>query len=632
MRLCLKRIGMAMLLEIEKAKSRQQVAIEQLLSDESDNIRRAFNTFVRTVRDSTVLNRIVRYLRGDNIRSALDVITEYVTEFSNVLSLAFMRTARTEVNIARRASGDFAERLTAAKFTFNPGDKTTEAIMRRSQLQFIREFSTEQRDAVRTALQQSLRSGENPIQAARRFRDSIGLTRYQLNAVDNYRALLERGSVEALNRQLRDLRFDGTVMRAINQDIVLSQGQIDRMVERYSEKMLNYRANMISRTESMRTVSQASHAANWQMVDSVGADPTKVERTWISTLDSKVRDTHRAMHHQKVIGMDTPFVSSSGARLLHPGDPTAPASETIHCRCKVVILVPSNALPKQYDVHGVEKYSPDQARDYHGRWTSNGGSLTDEGGSVAAGKGVSRYEASKAAEKVSRHMAYNQSKINLSEDTRTFMLNGVEYTAAGDANIYDPDGKINLYINHLSSQSIEGVTAHEIEHMKFQGALNSYTREREAIWKDPGPPPDSTSENWYQRRGGNDAVVRPDGRPWPAYEGKYPAYTKMEDAFGQHSISEFAETDGVSDYSKEYWKGYRNGTVSSDIAMHETLAEMARIKYQTGKFPEHDGYRMMSVRGATAENYIPPPSKAAISAGQTRWRKLYRTVDEVYRG
>ncbi|HEV7432144.1 MAG TPA: hypothetical protein VGN77_03810, partial [Steroidobacteraceae bacterium] len=73
----------------------------------------------------------------------------------------------------------------------------------------------------------------------------------------------------------------------------------------------------------------------------------------------------------------------------------------------------------------------------------------------------------------------------------------------------------------------------------------------------------------------------------------------------------------------------------SDIAMHETLAEMAKIKYMTGKFPGHYGYsRRISERlkgtATTSEGYVPKTKGEA--KGTTLWRTLYRTVDDIHKG
>ena len=74
------------------------------------------------------------------------------------------------------------------------------------------------------------------------------------------------------------------------------------------------------------------------MLEKTGIDPSLVERTWAATMDKRTRDTHWDMNGQ-VRGMNIPFDSPSGAKLLFPGDPTAPAAEVINCRCVLLTRI-----------------------------------------------------------------------------------------------------------------------------------------------------------------------------------------------------------------------------------------------------------------------------------------------------
>lgn len=58
----------------------------------------------------------------------------------------------------------------------------------------------------------------------------------------------------------------------------------------------------------------------------------KGTKTWMSRRDNKVRETHRTLDGVTV-DIEAPFFTSSGARLMFPGDTTAPIREWINCRC-----------------------------------------------------------------------------------------------------------------------------------------------------------------------------------------------------------------------------------------------------------------------------------------------------------
>ena len=218
--------------------------------------------------------------------------------------------------------------------------------MREERLRFIREFTDSQRDATRAALVDGIERGLNPIEQARNFRSSVGLTARQQEAVINYRHLLERageGDSEALTRQLRDRRFDPTVRRAVASRVPLSQAQIDRMVERYRERYIKYRAEVIGRTEALRAVHAGNDEAYRQAIDEGVINLDELQRTWVTARDERVRETHRAAGGQ-VRGINEPFIVG-GAQMRYPGDPQGPARETIQCRCALAtrLVTPDEA-------------------------------------------------------------------------------------------------------------------------------------------------------------------------------------------------------------------------------------------------------------------------------------------------
>ena len=208
--------------------------------------------------------------------------------------------------------------------------------MQGERLRFIREFTDGQRDATRLAMVDGIERGLNPIDQARNFRSSVGLTARQQAAVINYRRLLERageGDSEALTRELRDRRFDRTVQRAVASREPLSQAQIDRMVERYRERYIKYRAEVIGRTEALRAVHAGNDEGYRQAIDEGAIDLSEIQRTWVTARDERRRPTHRLAEGQ-VRGIDEPFFIG-GAQLRYPGDSRAPARETVQCRCSL---------------------------------------------------------------------------------------------------------------------------------------------------------------------------------------------------------------------------------------------------------------------------------------------------------
>lgn len=105
------------------------------------------------------------------------------------------------------------------------------------------------------------------------------------------------------------------------------------------------RANVIARTEA----NYASNLGAHQQVQLAGLTGTK---EWLDTNDERTRCTHRAAGGQTVdIGqpfkLGGPECGTAPCYLVIPGDPTAPPSETIQCRCSVAydLELPDDSPP-----------------------------------------------------------------------------------------------------------------------------------------------------------------------------------------------------------------------------------------------------------------------------------------------
>lgn len=302
----------------------QPERLEALLSKAEPHIRKAFLNAVTTIKDTHTLKQMEELLaagRGDEAvelaaaAGAIRVADGYAAVFV----------------MAGNDGAQFLEDTLDVVMGFDVVNDRAVNIMKQERLRLIQGFTAEQRAATRIALVDGIERGLNPVATARNFRDSIGLTAKQQQAVNNYRRLLETRSSGALQRHLRDKRFDRTVERAIDSGENLGKAQIDRMVSRYREKYVKYRAEVIGRTEALRAVHQGNYEAYQQAIESGDLDPHQLMRTWVDAHDSRVRHTHRLLNGVKR-GMEETFPAQGGP-LRFPGDPRGPASETIQCRC-----------------------------------------------------------------------------------------------------------------------------------------------------------------------------------------------------------------------------------------------------------------------------------------------------------
>lgn len=312
-----------------KALSSEVQRLEDLLSRQESTIRRAFLEFVRETTDESLVKEAADLIEQGDTNGALALIDSHVDRFGAVLPQLFQQGAKAELLALAPSVAAVAPNV---GISFDPTNPRAADIMRNAKLGFIREFTNEQQLATRQALADSLQTGFEPAKVARVFRDTMGLTRYQLGVVDSYKTALEQGSRNAIDRALRDRRFDRSVERAVDTGEPIPPERIDKMVEAYRRRMLSYRSETIARTEARQVLSEAQQEAMDQTMARVNLSADDVEQKWNTTIDGRERMTHGALDGQ-VQKWGTPFQSISGAQLRYPGDPLAPAAEIISCRC-----------------------------------------------------------------------------------------------------------------------------------------------------------------------------------------------------------------------------------------------------------------------------------------------------------
>ncbi len=177
----------------------------------------------------------------------------------------------------------------------------------------------------------------------------VGMSRPQADAARNFRDRLESGDPaemsKVLNMKLRDKRFDGTINKAIEEarekgePVVLSEDKIDRMVDRYVDASLQLRGETIARTETMAAVNSSALESFEQVLETTEFSQKAVKRTWRTSGNQNVRDSHAEMEGQVVEGLDEPFISGLGNELMQPGDTSlgAGAEDVCNCACDVEI-------------------------------------------------------------------------------------------------------------------------------------------------------------------------------------------------------------------------------------------------------------------------------------------------------
>ncbi|HMF27989.1 MAG TPA: hypothetical protein VKE42_04410, partial [Candidatus Cybelea sp.] len=175
-----------------------------------------------------------------------------------------------------------------------------------------------------------------------------------------------------------------------------------------------------------------------------------------------------------------------------------------------------------------------------------------------------------AGQATAKLLGYDPKLVRVSKEDYTFTLTGTVRHAAGLAHL--ATGVITLYPERIySAEAAVGVAAHEVAHQKYQTVLNFVQKEREALWE-----ADRQAAQQHQ-----DPITNPDGTIKEPYRNQFPLVARFEKHEGPDAVQKRIDKDGVTDYSKDYWKDAappNQNLVTVRSASHETIAEMARLE------------------------------------------------------
>lgn len=301
--------------------------IQNLLDKAEPRLRAAFLRMVGQIQSAFTLGEIADAIENGGMEAALDAALRAAPALGEAYVDTFIEAAKDTAREIGVALGDIP-------VIFDQTNQRAVDMMNHNKLRLVQNVTEDQRIAMRRLISQGIAEGRNPLDIARSFRDQIGLTPRQQQAVANYRRALQNLDAGALDRELRDRRFDRTIAAAIRDGDKLTSKQINDAVQRYTERMLKYRSEVIARTEALRSVHQGVDEMYRQSIADGTLRPDSLSREWNTAHDERVRDSHAAMDGQ-VQPFGAPFTSGAGNILDYPGDPNAPPEETIQCRCAV---------------------------------------------------------------------------------------------------------------------------------------------------------------------------------------------------------------------------------------------------------------------------------------------------------
>jgi len=309
--------------------------MDALLTRSEGRLRRDWVSMLAHLRDENGIDAITARLATGGHHDVLPDLEATAGKFAASEHAVYVTAAQAA---ARWLNGQFQK--VEKKFSvFDVSDPPALKWAQQNQLKLIREISDEQREVIRGVLEDGARTGVGPRAMAKEIRESIGLTSYQRDVVQNYRRALEAGDLSgALARELRHGGYDASLRTAIRDRQPIPADRIDKMVDAYQRNFIALRAETIARTEGLRVAHQGSEELYRQAVASGDLHPDQIVRTWNHSPGAKNKNNERSFHksmHGQVRAFGELFTSGIGGRLRFPGDPDAGPGETLNCRCAV---------------------------------------------------------------------------------------------------------------------------------------------------------------------------------------------------------------------------------------------------------------------------------------------------------
>jgi len=272
---------------------------------------------------------VMNYIRVERLEKALSGLLNipfYAGYFAEKRNLKFLLGIQ---------KAEFKDEL-GFNLKFDGSNPEVESFLQATNLAFVGNVTNATRETIRSTISRAFVEGGNPRLQARQIRDSIGVLSQHEQAIRNFRLQLTERSNAPGGHAMRPAhlrRLFESDKRSVRQHMLngtFSQKHIDEMVDVYQDRLIDYRAEMITRTETLRAA-HAGQQALWKQATDEGLLPDTARRKWVFTKDERTRESHKAIPKLNAHGVKVgeAFKTSFGP-VFHP--PAGP-----NCRCTVVL-------------------------------------------------------------------------------------------------------------------------------------------------------------------------------------------------------------------------------------------------------------------------------------------------------
>lgn len=308
--------------KITRAASWQQKGdvVRRIADDHKRAIAQAVRDAISHFRTSIDLEEFKRQLRTGSQLGARRAFPR--KKYEDALRKAFERMAQCYEDAGKAGAGQVhnltlhARRRRVRKdvpghggvYAFDRFTPEVQEALRTMQEAFIEGMSQDVADAVEQALYDGMINAWTPEEIASEIRDVIGLNSRQAQAIDNFRSGLEAAGTYTAE-------------------------EIDAMVETRAETALDYRADMIARTESNRSANLGLHEGYRQAIDRGVFPQDAVRRFWQVSLKENTCEICLAIPdmNEEGVAVGEPFETPDGP-MMDPPDPHP------NCACSVTYI------------------------------------------------------------------------------------------------------------------------------------------------------------------------------------------------------------------------------------------------------------------------------------------------------
>lgn len=172
--------------------------------------------------------------------------------------------------------------------------------------QLVDGLTRQTQQALADAIAEMIRLQIPPEQGARMLRQMLGLTKPSVQAVVRFQ------------NQLRERGF--------------ADEYITRKANEYSRRLLNHRARVVARTETLRAMQEGQRQSFTQAVEQGVLIRDRTRRQWVTAADERVCEICAPMDGQ-LTTLDEPWQTSEGPV-------QTPTDSHPQCRCAVVLVFP----------------------------------------------------------------------------------------------------------------------------------------------------------------------------------------------------------------------------------------------------------------------------------------------------